>query len=92
MQQYLTTWKGLHEQLEMISPDAPLIATILPYAKRVAEISERLLNGIEEGKLTKEQLNELNLLLESKEDPSLNLDVELAVSNDLLALATYLAK
>ena len=92
VKEYLTTWKGLHEQLEMISPDAPLIATILPYAKRVAEISERLLNGIAEGKLTQEQFNDLKLLVESKEDPSLNLDVELAVSKDLLALATYLAK
>ncbi|MDN3643553.1 family 20 glycosylhydrolase [Lutimonas halocynthiae] len=92
VQQYLKTWKGLHEQLEMISPDAPLIATILPYANRVAEISERLLNGIAEGKLTQEQFNDLKLLLESKEDPSLNLDVELAVSKDLLVLATYLAE
>ena len=92
IQQYLSTWNGLHKQLEIISTEAPLITTILPYAKRVGMISEFLLNGIESGKLTQEQLQELNVLLESKEDPSLNLDVNLAVSKDLLTLATYLAE
>lgn len=92
IQAYLLTWNGLHEQLEMISPEAPLIATILPYAKRVSMISESLLNGMDSGKLTQQQLQELNMLLERKEDPSLNLDVNLAVSEELLTLATYLAK
>lgn len=89
---YLTSWKGLHEQLEMISPKAPLIATVLPYAKRVSGISELLLNGLDSGKLTPAQLQDISQFLEDTEDPSLNLDVDLAISNELLILATYLAK
>ncbi len=92
IQHYLGAWSSLSEDLLTIAPKAPLTAPILPYAKRVSEISNLMIKGIESGKLTKSQFDTISSLLETKEDPSLNLDVELAVSKELLELATYLAK
>ncbi len=88
----LEAWSTLYADLLKIAPQAPLTAPVLPYAKRVSEISNFMLKGIESGKLTRSQLDAIIDLLESKEDPSLNLDVELAVSKEIQDLATYLAK
>ncbi len=91
IQAYLMSWQGLHEKLLKLAPQAPLVAPILPYAKRVSEISGLVMIGLNSGTLTKSQFKDLSLLLDAKEDPSLNLDVELGISKELLELGTYLA-
>ena len=89
---YLMQWKGLDGALKTIEVQAPLVSRIRPYSKRVSEISAICLNGIKKEKLAKVEFDSLVNLINTKEDPETNLDVELAVSDELLALAKYLIK
>lgn len=87
----LSRWSTIYQRLTAIADHAPLTKSILPYAKRVEEISNLCLKGLNSGQFTKDQVERLNQLLETKEDPAMNLDVELAISKDLMRLADFLA-
>ncbi len=91
IEEYLGKWGTLYERLLEIEQDAPLVKPILPYAKRIREISTRLLEGLEEGKLRKKDVVDIQDLLKEKDEPSQNLDVELAVKDEILELATFLS-
>jgi hexosaminidase len=91
LEQYLVKWSTIYERLVQIEQDAPLVKPILPYAKRIREISTRMLEGLEEGKLRKKDFVEVQDLLEEQDDPGQNLDVELAVKKGILDLATFLS-
>jgi len=90
--EFLKSWGQIDSELSLLSQNAPLVLPILPYAHRVSEIADLLLNGIEKNKLFKKDFDKIQKLLSTKEDPSLNLDVELAVTNSLKELAKFLAK
>ena len=90
--QYLKSWGSLYEDLQTIAPKAPLTAPVMPYAKRVSDLSKLLMPGLESGKLSEGELDDIMSLLEIKEDPSLNLDVELAITNEMSDLAKFLAQ
>ena len=90
--QYLTTWSGIADQLKKIEPNAPLVSRVIPYAERVGEASTIVLEGLKQDKLAPEKLEQLKTLIGQKEDPAVNLDVELAIADDLLRLAEYIAK
>lgn len=87
---YLTTWSGIAKQLILIEPQAPLVSRIVPYATRVGEISDLMLAGLSTGNFSEQNMLELEKLLNVKEDPKVNLDVELAVAGDILILAKAL--
>ena len=89
---FLSKWASIYERLEMIENEAPLTERILPYAKRVRDISTLMLSAIEEGQLSVADFEEIEALLNEEEDPDLNLDVELAVKDEIQRLANYLNK
>ena len=89
---YLTTWSKISEQLVLIQPEAPLVSRIIPYANRVGEIADLMLVALNKESFSEENRSELKELLEHKEDPTVNLDVELAVTVDILRLAIVLEK
>ena len=91
LEEYLGKWSLIYERLLQIEQDAPLVKPILPYAKRLREISTRLLEGLEEGKLRRKDFIDIQDLLQEKDEPSQNLDVELAVKESILDLATFLS-
>lgn len=87
---YLNTWSKIEEQLISIQPEAPLVKSILPYAKRVNKIADLMTEALKTENFSKENRLELQALLDKKEDPHMNLDVELAVTGDILKLAKIL--
>ena len=89
---FLSKWASIYERLEMIENEAPLTERILPYAKRIRDISTLMLSAIEEGQLSVADFEEIEALLNEEEDPDLNLDVELAVKDEIQRLANYLNK
>lgn len=92
LEHYLQSWKDIADQLKTIQPNAPLVSRVLPYALRVQEISSIGLKAIEDGEISQEALQQLEALIDNKEDPRVNLDVELAIAKDLMKMAQYLAK
>ncbi len=88
----LKKWQAVDKQLSLIEDKAPLVSRIRPYSKRVAAITNVVIVGLQEGKLTNKQLKELEELIGGIEDPEINLDVELAISEELLELGKYLTK
>lgn len=91
LKDYLGKWATIYERLLQIEPNAPLVRPVLPYAKRLRDISALLLEGLDEGKLRKKDFVAIQDLLEEQDDPQQNLDVELAVKTSLLHLATILS-
>lgn len=89
---YFKMWEGIADQLKTIEPNAPLVSRVIPYAERVSEIAAIGSKAIENSRISEAELEHLKALLEQKEDPEVNLDVELAVSKDMLRLAEYLVK
>jgi len=92
LESYLQTWEGISDQLKIIEPDAPLVSRVIPYAERVGEIAAITAKALNSNVISSEELKQLKSLVEKKEDPTVNLDVELAVANDIMRLAEYLAK
>lgn len=92
LEHYLKSWKGIADQLKTIEPNAPLVSRVLPFALRVQELSSIGLKALEDGTISQEAIQQLESLMNKKEDPEINLDVELAISKDLLRLAEFLAK
>lgn len=92
LEHYLGAWSSSHDELLKIADQAPLTAPVLPYAKRVSDLSKLMMLGLESGELSQSELEDIISLLERKEDPGLNLDVELAVTNDMTNLANFLAQ
>ena len=88
----LERYASLDESLETIALKAPLVERVVPYAQRVSEIAALTGKGLEAGKLSGEELARIKTLLDQKEDPSVNLDVDLAISKDVERLAEFLAK
>ncbi len=91
LKEYLGKWATIYERLLQIEQDAPLVGPVLPYAKRVRDVSTLLLEGLDEGKLRKKDFVAIQDLLQEKDDPRQNLDVELAVKEGILDLATFLS-
>lgn len=89
---FLNNWKKIGDQLKSIEDDAPLVSRVVPYAERVGEIATIASNALKNDRISSEDLKRLKLLVEKKEDPKMNLDVELAVADDLVRLVEYLAK
>lgn len=89
---YFKTWEGIADQLKTIAPHAPLVSRVIPYAERVGEIASIGAKALENDRISEEELRQLKNLVAKKEDPAVNLDVELAISKDLLRLAAFLAK
>ena len=89
---FLKSWGRIDTELSSLSQNAPLVSRILPYAHRVSEISNLLYGGMEKNKLLKNEFDEIQKLLNAKEEASLNLDIELAVTNSLNVLAEFLIK
>ncbi|MGI9531062.1 beta-N-acetylhexosaminidase [Lutimonas sp.] len=89
---YLRQWSTIHSRIEDIADKAPLTAPILPYAKKVSEVSILLTVAVDTNTLSKNNMKLFHSIMEVQEDPSLNLDVTLAVADALTSLATYLAK
>lgn len=89
---YLKTWSKIGEQLVLIQPEAPLVSGIIPYADRVGKIADLMIAGLNAGEFSETNMLELGELLNRKEDPTVNLDVELAVAGDILRLAEVLKK
>ena len=87
---YLKSWSLLDDDLIKISRDAPLVLRVLPFASRVSKISDLFIEGMEKDKFTKSEFTAIQKLLNDKEDPEMNLDVELAVSISLFDLAVFL--
>ena len=88
----LKKWQDVDRQLALIEGQAPLVSRIRPYSKRVAAITTLVLDGLQDTGLTSMQIKELEELINTKDDPELNLDVELAISKELLQLAIFLTK
>ena len=91
LKNHLTRWSTIYERLLQIQPEAPLVSPTLPYAKRIRDVSALLLEGLEEGEMRRKDFAEIRDLLDEKEDPKLNLDVELAAKEAMLELAEYLS-
>lgn len=89
---YLNTWSEISDQLTVIQPEAPLVSKIIPYAKRVAGIADLMIKALNSGDISRENMLELEALLNKKEDPKLNLDVQFAVSESILELAKVLER
>ena len=87
---YLKSWSVIDDDLMEISRDAPLVLRVLPFASRVSKISDLFIAGMEKEKFSKSEFKAIEKLLNEKEDPEINLDVELAVSSSLLDLAVFL--
>jgi hexosaminidase len=85
-------WQQLKAKLETISPQAPLVDRILPYASRMEGISKLMKNALVNGKISEAQFDNLNVLLNEKDDPEQNLDVEFALKKSTLDLANFLRK
>ena len=92
LMRYFKAWGAIADQLKTIEPHAPLVSRVIPYAERVGEIAVISEKAIENKRISEEELQRLKALLEQKEDPEVNLDVELAVTKDIMKLAEYLAK
>lgn len=86
----LMEWRAIDGSLERLEQQAPLVLRIRPYSKRVNEIASICLQGLKKGRLSKDEYDMLVNLLKTEEDPEVNLDVELAVSTELLDLANHL--
>lgn len=91
LKEYLGKWATIYERLLQIESHAPLVGPVLPYAKRIRDVSTLLLEGLDEGKLRKKDFVAIQDLLLEKDDPRQNLDVELAVKDGILDLATFLS-
>ncbi len=89
---YFEKWRSVYARLELIQEEAPLVERVLPYSKRVRDISALMITGLDNGSLTRREFEELKGLLNEEDDPGLNLDVELAVKADVLALGSYLSE
>ncbi len=89
---YFEKWRSIYVRLELIQEEAPLVERILPYSKRVRDVSTLMISGLDKGSLTQREYEELRGLLNEEDDPELNLDVELAVKEEILALGSHLAK
>ena len=89
--EYLGKWSTIYQRLLQIESEAPLVGPILPYAKRIRDISALLMEGLDEGQLRRKDFGAIQDLLEEKDDPRQNLDVELAVKDGILELATFLS-
>jgi len=89
---YLSRWSAVGKNLALLEPKAPLVARVLPYANRVGDIADLCLEALNKGTMSQEKLRQLEELLNKKEDPKVNLDVELAVAKDLIKLGKFLAK
>ena len=89
---YLQRWSGIYEKLDVLHPNAPLLTPVMPYAARVRDISDLMIQALESEALSQEGMNKLKHLLKSGEDPKNNLDVELAVKEELMDLAVFLLK
>jgi len=87
---YLSSWKNIDNELQKISTNAPIVENLIPYANRVSKLSSIFEKGIQANKFSKQQYNEVIVLLEAKEDPKDNLDVELAIAKQLNELAMFL--
>ena len=90
--EYFNSWKNIDNKIQLLRTNAPIIETILPYANRVSKISDIFYKGLQSNHLSKLQFEEVKDLLESKENPKDNLDVNLAISGSLTKLADFLAK
>ena len=88
---YFEKWRSIYVRLELIQEGAPLVDRILPYSKRVRDVSALMISGLDKGSLTRREYEELRGLLNEEDDPELNLDVELAVKEEILALGSHLA-
>lgn len=88
----LQRYASIGESLGTIAANAPLTGRVLPYAQRVSEIATLTGKGLKEGNLQEEELVRIKNLLGQKEDPSVNLDVDLAISKDIERLAEFLTK
>jgi hexosaminidase len=89
---YLTRWSEIGKNLTLIEPNAPLVKRVLPYANRVGKIADLCLTALNNGQMSQEKSLQLAELLNKKEDPKVNLDVELAVTKDLIKLGKFLEK
>jgi hexosaminidase len=89
---YFSKWKNIHSKLLKISPQAPILKNVLPYAERISKISDLFESGLQNGKFSKKEYDKAIALLVAKEDPMQNLDVDFAVSESLKNLAEFLAK
>jgi hexosaminidase len=89
---YLTRWSEIGKNLTLIEPNAPLVKRVLPYANRVGKIADLCLTALNNGQISQEKSLQLAELLNKKEDPKVNLDVELAVTKDLIKLGKFLEK
>ncbi len=89
---YFKTWEGIAEQLKTIAPHAPLVSRVIPYAERVGEIAAMGAKALENDRMSEEELRQLKNLVAKKEDPAVNLDVELAVAKDIIRLAEFLVE
>lgn len=89
---YFEKWKNIEPDLVKIAPKAPILLNIIPYSTRVSKISALFENGLKIGKLSKMELDQVNKLLNDKEDPLTNLDVDFAVTEALKSLALDLSK
>lgn len=89
---YLKTWISIDKDLKELSTKAPLILRILPYSERISKISNLLVTGLINNKLSIRQQKEITFLLDQKEDPDINLDVEFAVGDSLKLLVISLSK
>ncbi len=88
--EYFKAWEGIADQLRAIEPQAPLVSRVIPYAERVAEIAAIGVKALENNRMSEGELQQLKNLVAQKEDPTVNLDVELAVAKDIVRLAEYL--
>ncbi|MGO4822167.1 MULTISPECIES: beta-N-acetylhexosaminidase [unclassified Flavobacterium] len=84
---FFKKWIAMHEKLQQLSKDAPLIQPVLPLSKSLHLISTSLLQKIENNH--KLDQTEINALLEQCNSKK-NADVELAVYNSLKKLIQYL--
>jgi len=89
---YLSRWSEINNELALIEPDAPLVSRIIPYAKRVGAIADLMLSAMNAEEISQENLIKLEALISETEDPKVNLDVELAVANEIIELAKFLEK
>ncbi len=87
---YLSSWNEINKSIEMQAVNAPNMKAILPYAKRVSKIAGILYQGLEKDKLSKKELEQIQLLLNQKEEDKDNLDVEFAAKESVQLLAEFL--
>lgn len=85
---YFNSLKNIEVELQKISNNAPLVKRVLPYANRVSKIASIFEAALTNKNMSKKQYGELIELLDKKEDPAINLDVELALTASLKKLTT----